>query len=221
MSSTTLASTKTGVPLPRSSTKSSMASWSNSTSPRTTSRTTVVAVGHAEPQHPAGRRAEAAVTRVAVVALPAGRLRPLLDLLAGEIAVVGLAGGEQLLGGGDVGGGVGALEVRALEHRVVGGDAEPGQRVDDALRPLRPVARLVGVLDAQHEAAAEPPASAQLNSAVRAPPTWKNPVGDGAIRTLTDMGVTTLLAPVIRVLGVRRPHTRHSDRRQHSDGARR
>ena len=50
--------------------------------------------------------------------------------------------------------GVLALEVRALEVRVVGADADPGQRVDDALRPLGPVAGLVGVLDAQHERAA-------------------------------------------------------------------
>ena len=112
-----------------------------------------------------------------------GRLRPLLDLLGRQVAVVRQAGGEQPLGGGDVGVGVGALEVRPLERRVVGADADPRQRVDDALRPLRPGCALVGVLDAQHERAARAASrSAQLYSAVRAPPTWKKPVGDGAKR---------------------------------------
>ncbi len=46
-----------------------------------------------------------------------------------------------------------ALEQRALEVRVVGGDADPRQRVDDALRPLRAVAGLVGVLDPEDERA--------------------------------------------------------------------
>ena len=34
-------------------------------------------------------------------------------------------------------------------------DADPRERVDDPLGPLRPVAGLVGVFDAQHERAAE------------------------------------------------------------------
>ena len=59
----------------------------------------------------------------------------------------------QTLCRGHVGRGVMALEVRPLERRVTGGDAEPGEGVEDALRPLRVVAHLVGVLDAQHERA--------------------------------------------------------------------
>ncbi len=51
----------------------------------------------------------------------------------------------------EVAGCVLALEVRPLVG--AGGDADPRQRADDALRPLRPVAGLVGVLDAQHERA--------------------------------------------------------------------
>ena len=77
-------------------------------------------VGDAEAQHPSRRRTEPAIARVPVVPLTSGRLGPLLDLLAGQVAVVGVTVGEQPLGGGDVLGGVGALEVRALEHRVVG-----------------------------------------------------------------------------------------------------
>ena len=155
MSSTTLASTKIGRPLPRSRTKSSSESWANVTSPRMASWTTVVPSGHAEPQDPAGTRLQAAVAGVAVVAGLAGLLGAGLDLLAGEVAVVGLAGGVEALGRGDVGLGVGALEVGALEHRVVGADAQPGEGVDDALGPLRAVAGLVGVLDPQDERAAE------------------------------------------------------------------
>ena len=156
MSSTTLASTKIGRPLPRSRTKSSIESLANVTSPRTASWTTVVPVRDAEAQRPGpGPGSEAAVAGVAVVAGLAGLLGPGLDLLAGQVAVVRLAVGVQALGRGDVGRGVGALEVRALEHRVVGADAQPGQGVDDALGPLGPVAGLVGVLDPQHERAAE------------------------------------------------------------------
>ena len=46
-----------------------------------------------------------------------------------------------------------ALEERALEPVIVGGDADPGERIDDPLRPFRTVAGLVGVLDPQHERA--------------------------------------------------------------------
>src|SRR5262249_39314688 len=57
-------------------------------------------------------------------------------------------------------------------------------------------------------------ASAQLNSAVRAPPTWKNPVGDGAMRNRGTMEEVTL---PIRVREGGFPDLRHSDDRQHSD----
>ena len=79
-----------------------------------------------------------------------------MDLLGRQVAVVRRAGLEQPLGGGEVSVGVLALEVRAFERGIVVADADPRQRVDDPLRPLRPVASLVGVLDAQHERATEP-----------------------------------------------------------------
>ena len=54
MSSTTLASTNNGAPDDLTTTKSSMASWAKTTSPRMRSWTTVVAVvGHPEAQGPA------------------------------------------------------------------------------------------------------------------------------------------------------------------------
>ena len=60
-------------------------------------------VGDAEAQHPPRPRAEPAVARVPVVALPAGRLGALLHLLAGEVAVVRPPVLVQPLGCGDVG----------------------------------------------------------------------------------------------------------------------
>jgi hypothetical protein len=105
-----------------------MLALSNETSPRTTSRTTVV---------PSGTRNR--------------------SLLGRQVAVVRVAGGEESLGRGDVGGRVRALEVRPLECRVVGADAQPRQRVDDPLSPLRTVTSLVGVLDPEHEPTAQPP----------------------------------------------------------------
>ena len=102
MSSTTLASRNIGVPLPRSSTKSSIVEWSKTTSPRTRSCTVVVSVGHSEAQHPSWRRAEATITGVTVVPAGSRCLGSLLDLLGREVAVVGRAGLEQPLGGGDV-----------------------------------------------------------------------------------------------------------------------
>ena len=43
------------------------------------------------------------------------------------------------------------LEVRAFKVRVVAIDADPCKGIDDALSPLRLVARLVGVFDTQNE----------------------------------------------------------------------
>ncbi len=83
---------RAGTPASRcraASTKSSIVALSNVTSPRTRSWTTVLAVGHPEPQHAPGPGPEPAVTRVAVVAGAAQRLRTLLDLLGGQVAVVG------------------------------------------------------------------------------------------------------------------------------------
>ena len=62
---------------------------------------------------------------------------------------------EQTPGRGEVRLGVLALEVGALEVWIVGRHTDPGEGVDDALRPLGPVPGLVGVLDPQHERATE------------------------------------------------------------------
>jgi len=59
--------------------------------------------------------------------------------------------------------------------------------------PLLAVALHVGVLDAQHEDTRFPRAKSQLNSAVRALPTWKNPVGEGAKRTRVRSSRSTLI----------------------------
>ena len=110
-------------------------------------------LGNTEAQHSTRAWFELTVTRVAVVPRLAASPRPLLDLLRSQVAVVGEVALEEALGSGDVGSGVGALEVRPFERRVIGGDSDPGKRVDDPLGPLRMVARFVGVLDAQHERA--------------------------------------------------------------------
>jgi len=110
--------------------------------------------GNLETQHTARRCREAAVARIAVVARLARRFRALLDLFGGEVAVIRVAAVEQRLRRRDVCLGERRLEVRALEMRVRRRDADPVERVDDALRPLRLVARLVGVFDAQDEGAA-------------------------------------------------------------------
>ena len=80
-------------------------------------------------------------------------LGPGLDLVGRQIAVVRGALVEQSVRRRHVGAGVVALEMRALEAVIVGRDADPGERIDDSLRPLRTVPGLVGVLDPQHERA--------------------------------------------------------------------
>ena len=47
--------------------------------------------------------------------------------------------------------GIRALEVGAFEVRIIQIDADPGECVDDALRPFRLVALGIGVFDPQHE----------------------------------------------------------------------
>ena len=108
-----------------------------------------------EAEHTARARAESAIARVAVVAGQSEFLGAGLDLVGGQIAVVGEALVEQPVRRRDMRRGVGALEVRAFEMWIVGRDADPRQRVDDPLRPLRSVAGLVGVFDAQDEGATD------------------------------------------------------------------
>ena len=108
---------------------------------------------HTEAQHPPGRRLETAIARVPVVAGQPALVDPGLDLVGRQIAVVRGALVEQSLRRRHVGTRVVALEVGALEAVVVGGDADPGERIDDSLRPLRTVPGLVRVLDPQDERA--------------------------------------------------------------------
>ena len=112
------------------------------------------AVGHTEAQHPAGGRFETAVAGVPVVARLSGRLRPGLDLVGRQVAVVRGALVEQPVRRRHVGSRMVALEVGSLEAIIVGRDADPGERIDDPLRPLGAVPGLVGVLDPEHERAA-------------------------------------------------------------------
>ena len=49
-----------------------------------------------------------------------------------------------------------ALEVGTLEVWVVAVDADPGERVDDPLGPLRPISLGIGVFDSKDERATEP-----------------------------------------------------------------
>src|SRR5690606_18722303 len=98
-------------------------------------------------------RLETPVTAEAVVATDlCARRRAQRHVLARAVAVVRLAGAVELGGGGPVRFGVVGLEVRTLVRP--GLDAEPCECVDDALGPLRAVARGVGVLDPQDERAA-------------------------------------------------------------------
>ena len=101
-----------------------------------------------------GAGPETAIARVSVVARQSELLGPCLDLVGRQVAVVRGALVEQPVRRRHVGAGVVALEMGALEVLVVGRDADPGERIDDSLRPLRTVPGLVGVLDPQHERAA-------------------------------------------------------------------
>ncbi len=96
---------------------------------------------------------QAAIPAEAVVPahLLAGR-RPEGDVVPGAVAVVRLPGQVQLSAGGGVSLGIVRLEQRPFVGPAL--DAEPVQRVEDALHPLRTVPGRVGVLDPQHELAA-------------------------------------------------------------------
>ena len=154
-SSTALASTKSGLPLPLTQMKSSMARCGNSTSPRTRSCTSYHAViGRAETQGPPAPREQPEVAAVPVVAGRgvAGRRAlpgPGVDLLPGAGARIERAAGPQVLDGLGVDRALGRLEVGTL----VGRHAQPVQRRDDPVGPLGAVALLVGVLNAQDERA--------------------------------------------------------------------
>ena len=77
--------------------------------------------------------------------------------MAGQIAVVRRTRLEEAVSCCNVRFGVRALEVRTLEMRVALVDADPGERIDDALNPLRLITCLVGVFDAEDERAFEAP----------------------------------------------------------------
>ena len=62
-----------------------------------------------------------------------------------------MAVAEQLFGGRYMGIGVLALEIRAFECRILTTYTDPGQGVDDPLRPFGSITSLVGVFDAQDE----------------------------------------------------------------------
>ena len=108
----------------------------------------------AEPHGPALPGPEAPVPAEPVVA-PVLITGPGHDRVAGAVAVVGQPGVVQSLRGRLVPGQVVRLEVGTLV--LVGRHPQPGQGRDDALGPFRPVARCVGVLDAQHQHAARLP----------------------------------------------------------------
>ncbi|CAB4893550.1 unannotated protein [freshwater metagenome] len=111
-------------------------------------------LGDSKAQHPTRRGLEAAIARVPVVTRGATGLGASLYLVAGQIAVVRHTSVVEALCCSDMGIGERTLEVRALEMLVVGVNADPRQRIDDALRPLRLIACFVGVLDPQDERAA-------------------------------------------------------------------
>ncbi len=113
------------------------------------------AVRHPEPQDVTRTRRDASLTRIAVVSGGAELLGALLHLLSRQVAVVRVPVGEQTPSRGEMRFGVVALEVRAFEVGIVGRHTDPGECVDDALRPLGPVPRFVGVLDPEYERATE------------------------------------------------------------------
>ena len=78
------------MPLPRSSTKSSIVLVVELDLAAHQVADDRRALGHPEPQHAAGSRLEPAVARVAVVAGLAAGLGPLLDLFGRQVAVVGV-----------------------------------------------------------------------------------------------------------------------------------
>ena len=96
---------------------------------------------------------KASVARVAVVSIEPCSLGAFLNLFGGQVAVVRVAGSKQFVRCGNVGIGISGLKVGAFKMGVVAVDANPCKCVDDALCPLRLIARFVGVLNAQHKSA--------------------------------------------------------------------
>ena len=74
-----------------------------------------------------------------------------MNLFRREVAVVGVAGLEEFLRRSCVSSRICRLKIRPLEVGVTAVDANPREGVDDSLRPLWLVARLVGVFDSQDE----------------------------------------------------------------------
>ena len=113
-----------------------------------------------------------------------------------------------------------ARERARLEHDLaVPVEPEPAQPVDDRVDCLLRRARAVGVLDAQPEHAAHVARKSQLNSAVRAPPICRKPVGEGAKRTTTLMvrDVAQIEVAVMRGL-VPRIHVLRRQEKEPVDG---
>ena len=151
-SSNALESRNIGMPVDRSSTKSSIVLFSNVTSPRTMSVNVVVPViRHAEAQRGGVALGEAAVAAEPVVAgRTAALLRPGLHLLARAVAPVGLARAEQRERRLSV-----RFEVVGLEHDLaVPVEAEPAERGQDVLDQLGAGPLPVGVLDPEPHLAA-------------------------------------------------------------------
>ena len=156
-SSTALASTKSGLPLPFTQMKSSSARCGNSTSPRTRSCDLAPrprrACGSAGPgPRPAAARGHGSARRSPA----SGRRPPPAALVRSSISsrVQAQAYSAPLSHSASMAACVRRL-LRRLEVRpLVGRHAEPVERGDDPVGPLGPVARLVGVLNAQDERAA-------------------------------------------------------------------
>jgi len=67
-------------------------------------------------------------------------------------------------------------------------EAEPGEAVEDGVDRFLGRAGPIGILDAQPEAAAEMPCIEPIEERSAGAPIWRKPVGEGAKRTMTDMG---------------------------------
>ena len=109
-------------------------------------------VGGPESQAPAFARRQSTGTAEPVIAgrgVAGGGALPgaLLDLLAGAVTGVQRAAGPEGVDGGLMGLPLGGLEVRAL----VGRHAQPVERRDDPVSPLRTIALLIGVFNPQDE----------------------------------------------------------------------
>ena len=163
------------MPSARAITRSSISAFSNGLSPRITSRTTVTPSSGIRRRTAPSPSSSPRKPRVAV------RLLEGLDLLGPGRRAVGVAAGDQLLDD------LGVALARARTGR-------PGRRPSRApasAAPRRSARRSPGVersrsvssIRSTKLARRGPRARSQLYSAVRAPPMWSAPVGDGAKRT--------------------------------------